>query len=167
VSRTFIVFHFLPTFHEPFLPFRNSHTWHNIIAVHLLAVKTFYRRFFFFNFTWNFKLMCCLIFILHKSGRATQHGHTQTKLRGKPIDVERRVQSCSIREASKSIAYHPLPTPTGFHGRVHAVMLFYSRTLNPLTVASGELHPPSEQFYFGLHFALTRAIQNTVVSDDS
>jgi hypothetical protein len=25
----------------------------------------------------------------HESGRATQHGHTQTKLRGKPTDIER------------------------------------------------------------------------------
>jgi hypothetical protein len=27
----------------------------------------------------------------HESGRATQHGHTQTELRGKPTDIERRV----------------------------------------------------------------------------
>jgi hypothetical protein len=34
----------------------------------------------------------------------------------------------SIREASRTITYHLLPTPTSFHGRVRAIPLFYSRT---------------------------------------
>jgi hypothetical protein len=33
----------------------------------------------------------------HNSGRATQNGHTQTKLRGKPTDVESPVQSSPIQ----------------------------------------------------------------------
>jgi hypothetical protein len=64
----------------------------------------------------------------HESGRATQHGHTQTELRGKPIDIERRVQSCSIWEGSRSIIFHSFPTPTIFPGTVRAVPLFYSHT---------------------------------------
>jgi hypothetical protein len=28
--------HFLPNFHEPFVPFKNSRAWHNIITIHLL-----------------------------------------------------------------------------------------------------------------------------------
>jgi hypothetical protein len=75
-------------------------------------------------------LMHCSIFILvtnpHESGRATQHGHTRTKLIGKPADIERWVQSCSIWEGSRSITFHSLPTPTSFPGTVHAVPLFYS-----------------------------------------
>jgi hypothetical protein len=62
-----------------------------------------------------------------ESGRAAQHGHTETKLRGKPTNTERQVQSCSIWEASRSITFHSLPTP-GFPGTVRAVPLFYSHT---------------------------------------
>jgi hypothetical protein len=60
----------------------------------------------------------------HESSRATRHYHTQTKLRGKPTDVERRVWSCSIWEGSRSITFHSIPTSTSFHGTVHAVLLF-------------------------------------------
>jgi hypothetical protein len=51
----------------------------------------------FFNFTRNFRLIALLNFHLsHERGRETQHGHIQTKLRGNPTDIQRRVQSCSI-----------------------------------------------------------------------
>jgi hypothetical protein len=50
----------------------------------------------------------------HESGRTTQHGHTKTMLRGEPIDTERRVQSCSILEPSRSITIRSFPYPTSF-----------------------------------------------------
>jgi hypothetical protein len=34
-SWPIVVFHFLPTFHEPFVPFKNSPAWHYIITVYL------------------------------------------------------------------------------------------------------------------------------------
>jgi hypothetical protein len=84
---------------------------------------------FFFLFHKKFQIDALLDFHpSHESGRATQHGHTQTKLRGKQANTERRVQSCSIREASRSITYYSLPISTSFHCRVNAIPLFYSRT---------------------------------------
>jgi hypothetical protein len=83
----------------------------------------------FSNIARNLRLIALLDFHpSHESGRTTQHGHTQTEIRGKPIDIERQFQSCSIWEASRSITYHLLPTPTSFHGRVRAIPLFYSCT---------------------------------------
>jgi hypothetical protein len=83
----------------------------------------------FFSFTENFSLIALPDFHpSHKSDRTTQHGHTQTKVvRGKPTDMDRRVQSCSIRETLGLITFHSLPTPTSFPGRVRAIPLFYSR----------------------------------------
>jgi hypothetical protein len=59
----------------------------------------------------------------HKSGRTTQHGHTQTKLRGKPTDIER--QASPVLFDSRNfmvITFHSLPTPTSFLGRLCAVL---------------------------------------------
>jgi hypothetical protein len=65
----------------------------------------------------------------HESESTTQHGHTQTRLRGKPTDSEGRIQSCSILEASRSIAFYSLLTATTFPGRVLAVPLLNIRIL--------------------------------------
>jgi hypothetical protein len=55
---------------------------------------------FFFQFNKKFLIDALLDFhSSHKSGRATQHGHIQTKLRDKPTDIERKVQSCLIWES--------------------------------------------------------------------
>jgi hypothetical protein len=67
---------------------------------------------FFFQFHKKFQTDALLNFRpSHESGIATQHGHTQTKLRGKPTDIERRVQSWPIWESSRSITFHSFPTP--------------------------------------------------------
>jgi hypothetical protein len=69
--------------------------------------------------------LCTVSFHLgHESSRATQHSHTHTKLRGKPTDIETRVQVCSILEASRSIKFHSLP------GRVCGVSLFNAHNSN-------------------------------------
>jgi hypothetical protein len=82
---------------------------------------------FFFRFHKTFQIDALLDFHLsHESCRATQRGHTQTKLRGKPTDIERRIQSCLIWECSRSITFHSLPLPTSFPGTVRAVPSFYS-----------------------------------------
>jgi hypothetical protein len=64
----------------------------------------------------------------HISGRATQHGHTQTKFIGKPTDIETWVQSCLIWEGSRSITFRALPAPTSFPSTVRGVPLFFSHT---------------------------------------
>jgi hypothetical protein len=68
--------------------------------------------------------MHCSIFVLVMNP-AEQHSHIQTKLRGKPTDVERReqIQSWSIRKASKSNTFHSLPTHTSFSGTVYTFPL--------------------------------------------
>jgi hypothetical protein len=113
VSRTFIVFHLLPTFHEPFVPFRNSLAWHTIITVQppltVGQLETF--CIFFFQFHKKFQIDALLDFYpSHESGRATQHGHTQIKFRGKPADsIERWIQSCLIWEGSRLITFNCSP----------------------------------------------------------
>jgi hypothetical protein len=83
----------------------------------------------YFQFHKKFQIDALLDFHpSHESGRATQHGHTQTKLRGKLNDIERRVRSCSIWEGSRSLTFHSLPTPTSFPGIVRAAPLLYSHT---------------------------------------
>jgi hypothetical protein len=84
----------------------------------------------------------------HNSGRATQHGHNQTKLRGKPTDIEGQIQYCSIQEGSRSITFHSLPTPTSFPSTVHAVLLFYSHTVIVIDISMNTCKQP--------HFCLSR-----------
>jgi hypothetical protein len=64
----------------------------------------------------------------HESGRTTQHGHTQANLRDEPAVIEKRVQSFSIRDASRPITFHSLPIPTNFLCRVGTVPLYNSHT---------------------------------------
>jgi hypothetical protein len=65
--------------------------------VHQIPV-CFHIFLFFFKFHKKLQIDALLNFHpSHESSRTTQNGHAQTKLRGKPSNVERRrVQSCSI-----------------------------------------------------------------------
>jgi hypothetical protein len=71
-------------------------------------------------------------FQFHKKfpSHETQSNRTLSlkQLKCKRTDIERRVQSCSIREASESIAFHSLPTSTSFPCRVRSGPSFNSHT---------------------------------------
>jgi hypothetical protein len=60
-----------------------------------------------FNNTRNFRLMCCSFHPSHESGRETRV-HIQTKLSGKPTDIQRQVQSCLIHEAFSALIHYSL-----------------------------------------------------------
>jgi hypothetical protein len=71
-------------------------------------------------------VMSCSIFIM---SWIWQNTTTQShSYQAKPTGIERRVQPCSIQEASRAVTFDSLPTPTGLSSRVHAVLLFNSHT---------------------------------------
>jgi hypothetical protein len=87
--------------------------------------------FFFFNLTRNFRLIRCLIFILVKNP-PEQHNMATLKQSSEVNQLtQRRVQSCSIWEGSRSIIFHLLPTATSFTSTVRAFPLFYSHITAP------------------------------------
>jgi hypothetical protein len=95
-------------------PYTSFNSWKHSVGVF----------FFFFQFHNKFQIYALLNFHpSHESGRATHHGLNQTKLRGKPTDIDIRVQSCSIWEGPRSITFHPLPTHTVFPGTVCTVVI--------------------------------------------
>jgi hypothetical protein len=57
----------------------------------------------YFQFNKKFQTDALLDFLPSHESVRTEHIHTQTKPRGKLTDVERRVQFCSILEASRSL----------------------------------------------------------------
>jgi hypothetical protein len=83
--------------------------------------------FFFFSISQEISDWCIAQFSFQSQIRQSNTTWSYSKLRGKPTDTQRRVQSCSIWECSRSITFHSLPTPTSFPGTVRAVPLFYSR----------------------------------------
>lgn len=66
-----------------------------------------------FQFHRKFQIVVLLNFHPnYESSRSTHHDHTQTKLRGKSIYMEKAFHSCLIWLASTSITFHLLLTPT-------------------------------------------------------
>jgi hypothetical protein len=66
-----------------------NHLCHSKTHVRNITVGNILSK-FFFQFHKKLQIDAELDFhTSHKSGRATQHGHTQAKLRGKPTDKER------------------------------------------------------------------------------
>jgi hypothetical protein len=78
----------------------------------------------FFEFHKNFRNYAPLDFHpSYETGRTTQKGHTQTKVRSK---WSRRIQACYILDASRQIMFHAFTAPANAPGIVHAVQLFNS-----------------------------------------
>lgn len=78
-----------------------------------------------FNFTQNFWLMCCPIFILVTNPEES-HNTVTLKQSSEATYTERQIQSCLMWESSWSITFHWLPIPTSFCSIVCPVLLFNS-----------------------------------------